>query len=253
MVEQRNAVAFEQARAAHWSCRAAPARSRRGTGAGSAAPVRPPSTACSAHTACTIVSGVPPDFDTTTKRVRERSNDDQRTLERQAIQIVVEARARARALRGVGAARNVPAGELRQGLAAEARSAGAEEDDGLRALAQARQRGFAGDDIVGCLRHAQQRQLAGAIVGLQLVERPAASLSSQASSSACGRPAAPMAFRGSPRCCCAQASASASAGPVCPRLPRPVSRARQHPPGGDRARVSRAIRAARGPWVCRPP
>ena len=82
----------------------------------------------------------------------------ERRFQRDGIEIVVEARARTVLLRLVGEARNVPAAELRQRLAAEARAARAEEDDGARAGAQFGQRRLCRDDVRLVLGDAQQRQ-----------------------------------------------------------------------------------------------
>ena len=123
--------------------------------------------------ACTSVSGVPPDLEVTTKRAVASSNEPSADCQRDGIEIVVEARARAVLLRLVGKARDVPAAELRQRLAAEARAAGAEEDDGARADAQLGERRLGRDDVRLVLGDAQQRQAALAIVALQMRPAPA--------------------------------------------------------------------------------
>ncbi len=63
-----------------------------------------------------------------------------------------------------------PAAKLRQRLAAKARSAGAEEYEGLRILGESGERVTRRRDVVAPFRHAQQRQGAGGIGFAQEVE-----------------------------------------------------------------------------------
>ena len=87
-----------------------------------------------------------------------------RALERPRIEIVVEAGARTAALPAIAViAGNAPAAELRQRLAAEARSAGAEEHQCPGVLGERGESFAGGRDVVAPLRHAQQRQRAGRI------------------------------------------------------------------------------------------
>src|SRR5581483_5019504 len=82
----------------------------------------------------------------------------ERKIERAGIEIVVEARARALFAAVLVVPGDAPAAELRQRLPAEARPAGAEENEragAVRQLLQARARGF---DVVAPLRDAQQRE-----------------------------------------------------------------------------------------------
>ena len=88
-------------------------------------------TAASAAMVCIRVSPVPPDFEIATKRVVASGSLSSSAAEGRGIEIVHEMQARARA-QGADA-RHAVAGELRQRLAAEARSAGAENDDVGRA------------------------------------------------------------------------------------------------------------------------
>ena len=120
----------------------------------------------------------------------------QRKLERAGVEIVVEARARARLAAMLVVAGNAPAAELRQRLAAEARSAGAEEDEGARAVGEPRQRLAGRRDVVPPFRHAQQRQRR---VGIGLAQRrkPGLELGEIRSSEACGSPTLPMPYRDS--------------------------------------------------------
>ena len=147
----------------------------------------PPCTAPSAASACTSVSGVPPDLEMTMKRAVSRSNDAERRLQRDGIEVVVEARARPVPLRLVGHARDVPAAELGQRLAAEARAADAEEDDGVGALRQLGERGLGGGDVRRLLGDAQQRQAAARDSRPAGRRAPGASGSSQRASSACAQ------------------------------------------------------------------
>ena len=124
-------------------------------------------TAASAASACTSVSGVPPDLEVTTKRVAARVEGAERRLQRDGIEVVVEARARPLPLRLVRHAGDVPAAELRQRLAAEARAADAEEDDGVGARESLASAASAAADVRGLLGDAQVRQPARAVVLLQ--------------------------------------------------------------------------------------
>jgi hypothetical protein len=91
----------------------------------------------------------------------------QRGSERRPVEIVVEARARALLLRLVGGAGDVPPSELGQRLAAEARSADAEEDDGARAPGEACERRLGLGDVGAFLRHPEMRQAPAAMVLLE--------------------------------------------------------------------------------------
>ncbi len=124
-------------------------------------------TAESVAMACASVSAVPPDFDVTMKRLSARSSVFNTPVERFAVEIVIETRARPRLLAFGRDAGNFPAGDLRQRLAAEARSAGAEEHERLGAFAETRERRFGICDV-GCLfGDAQKRQTIAAIIVLQ--------------------------------------------------------------------------------------
>ena len=91
----------------------------------------------------------------------------QRRGQRVAVEIVVEARARPPPLRLVGRARNVPAAELGQRLPAQARPAGAEEDDGARALGEPGEGRLGLRDVGRLLGDAQVRQAPAAVVLLE--------------------------------------------------------------------------------------
>ncbi len=127
-------------------------------------------TAASAASACTSVSGVPPDLEMTMKRAPPRSSNEPAPRPALAVEVVVEARARPLPLRLVGGARDVPAAELGQRLPAQARPAGAEEDDGARALGQPGEGGLGLGDVGGLLGDAQVRQAPGAVVLLQAAD-----------------------------------------------------------------------------------
>ena len=95
----------------------------------------------------------------------------ERRLQRVAVEIVVEARARALALGLVGDAGNMPAAELRQRLPAEAGAAGAEEDHRPGAPAQRGERRLGGVDVGALLGDAQVREAARLIIVLQARQR----------------------------------------------------------------------------------
>ena len=80
---------------------------------------------------CISVSAVPPDFEIATKRVVASGSLREQRAEGVGVEIVHEVQARTVAQRAD--ARHAMAGKLRQRLAAEARSAGAENDDVGRA------------------------------------------------------------------------------------------------------------------------
>ena len=94
--------------------------------------------ASSAAMVCISVSPVPPDFDTATKRLVLQRQPFQQRAVAVGIEIVHEMDAR-RIAQGADAGHGV-AGKLRQGLAAEARAAGAEKDHVGGAVAQQRRR-----------------------------------------------------------------------------------------------------------------
>ncbi len=95
----------------------------------------------------------------------------QSILERDGVEVIVEAGARPPLLRRTCIARNVPACELCQRLAAKARASRAEENDGMRTSAQARHRRPRGLDVVRRLGDAQQRQAVRPIVLLEVGNR----------------------------------------------------------------------------------
>ena len=99
-------------------------------------------------------------------RVGQREGAERR-LQRDGIEVVVEAHARALALGLAGHAGDVPAAELRQRLAAQARAADAEEDDGVGAPREPGQRRLGRDEVRGLLGDAQVRQPSRAVVLLQ--------------------------------------------------------------------------------------
>ena len=91
----------------------------------------------------------------------------ERRFQRHGVEVVVEARARAAALLGRRHAGDVPAAELGQRLAAEARAADAEEDDGVGALGEPGERGLGRGEVGGLLGDAQVGQAARLVVVLQ--------------------------------------------------------------------------------------
>ena len=117
----------------------------------------------------------------------------ERRLQRDGIEVVVEARARPPPLRLVGHAGDVPAAELGQRLAAEARAADAEEDDGVGALREPVERRLGRGEVGGLLGDAQVRQPAGAVVLLQRRDARARADRASAPSSAALSPCWPMA------------------------------------------------------------
>ncbi len=99
------------------------------------------------------------------RAARLRDHDETRALEveagkgkveRAGIEIVVEARARARLAAMLVVAGNAPAAKLRQRLAAEARPPGAEKDKRAGAMGEKLQRLSGRSDVVAPFRHPQQ-------------------------------------------------------------------------------------------------
>ena len=90
-----------------------------------------------------------------------------RAFERPAVEIVIEPRARSRALLLVRTARDVPACKLRQRLPAEARSAGAKKQDRFRAGRQRLQRRAGICDVARLVHDAQQWQRTRRMAGIE--------------------------------------------------------------------------------------
>ena len=82
----------------------------------------------------------------------------ERAFEGASIEIVVEAGARALGAAMLVVAGNAPTPELGEGLAAEARAAGAEEDERPRAFGQTPQRLACRPNVVAPIGHSEQRQ-----------------------------------------------------------------------------------------------
>jgi hypothetical protein len=91
---------------------------------------------------------------------------------RRSVEIVVETHARTTLLRRFGRARNVPAVELRDRLAAEARAAGAEEHDEVGAVDQPCHRRLGLDEIRLGPGHGEVWQRPVRYRALQVGERP---------------------------------------------------------------------------------
>ena len=105
VVEHRNAVASHKDRAGRCSCPAVPARSGRGRGRGMRSRARPPSRPAVPRRPAPASRGCRRTWRSSTKRVVSRSSDARAPSSVDGVEIVVEARARARRLRGIGAAR----------------------------------------------------------------------------------------------------------------------------------------------------
>ena len=112
---------------------------------------------------------MPPDFDIATKRLVASGRRCSTPLEGGRVEIVEEVHARV--LGEAPGARHGVVAQLRQGLPAEARAAGAEEDDVGRLAREPRRRGADGAEIVARARHVQERQPAARVVLAQARQR----------------------------------------------------------------------------------
>ena len=129
-------------------------------------------TAASAAVVCIRVSPVPPDFEIATKRVVASGNFVEQRGVAVGVEVVHEMQARAVA-KGADAFDGV-VGELGEGLPAEARSTGAEDDDVGRVAGEPRRGGADRVDIVVPRRQPQQGQRAVGMPRPDPVERAGA-------------------------------------------------------------------------------